>query len=106
MAKPDGLKPLPAGIADALVRVLAMLPEAARDDQLWLRAAERSGGGASHEPAAFYVYWRGKRAGYVLHSTWYGSREFPWVWGIDGTKAVGIKAHSRRSDGRLPQSLG
>jgi hypothetical protein len=95
MAKPDGLKPLSADIADAMVRVLAMLPDPARDERLFLRPAEWSGDGTSHEPGTFYVYWRGKRVGYVLHSTWYGTKELPWVWGIDGTRTIGIKAASR-----------
>lgn len=95
MAKPDGLKPLSAAIANALARSLAMLPDPARDDRLFLRPAEWVDGGMSHEANSFYVYCRGKRVGYVLHSTWYGSRELPWVWGIDGTRTMGVKAASR-----------
>src|SRR4051794_36939322 len=95
MGRPDGLKPLSAEIADALAHSLAMLPDPARDDRLFLRPAEWSGDGTAHEPGTFYVYCRGKSVGYVLHSTWYGSRECPWVWGIDGTKMMGMKAASR-----------
>jgi hypothetical protein len=42
MAK-DSLKRLPDEIADALARSLAMLPDPARDDRLFLRPADRTG---------------------------------------------------------------
>jgi hypothetical protein len=99
VGKPDGLKPLSAEIAAALARSLAALPDSVRDDRLFLRPAQwRNDGvsyGVSYEAGSFEVYCRGKRVGYVLQSTWYGTRERPWVWGIDGTKMLGLTAASR-----------
>jgi hypothetical protein len=95
MGRPDGLRPLSAEIADALARSLAMLPDPARDDRLFPRPAHWRNDGMSHEAGSYDVYCRGKRVGYVLYSTWYGTRKCPWVWGIDGTNMLGVKAASR-----------
>jgi hypothetical protein len=79
MAKPDGLKPLPAEVADALLRALAVLPDPARDDRLFLRPGSWRNDGAAWSRYDFDVYCRGRCVGRVIHS-WPKT----WSWSIAG----------------------
>jgi hypothetical protein len=79
MAKPDGLKPLSAGIANAMVRVLAMLPDPVRDDRLFLRPGRWRNDGASWSWDDYDVYCGGKCVGRIIRS-WPKT----WSWSITG----------------------